>query len=58
MNLEDDLIQYQQKLLRLQDPNLNENNLEEINKIKTWIDLINHVIQSYKEGLNILRALQ
>ena len=57
-NLEDDVIHYQQKLLRLEDPNLDEDNLEEISQIKMRIDLINHVIQSYKEGLNTLRALQ
>jgi len=57
-NLEEDLVSYHQKLLRLQNPNLDENNLEEINLIKMRIDLINHVIQSYKEGLNTLRALQ
>lgn len=58
MNLEDDLVQYQQKLLRLQNPNIDEDNLEKIDKVKTRIDLINHVIQSYKQGLNTLRALQ
>ena len=57
-NLEDDLVHYQQKLLRLEDPNLDEGNLEEIDQLKMRIDLINHVIQSYKEGLNTLRALQ
>lgn len=57
-NLEEDLIHYHQKLLRLEDPNLDETNLEEIDLIKMRIDLINHVIQSYKEGLNILRAIQ
>ena len=58
MNLDDDLIQYQQKLLRLQDPNLDEDNLEEIDKVEMRIELINHVIQSYKQGLNTLRSLQ
>ena len=58
MNLGDDLVHYQQKLLRLQDPNLDENNLEKISQMEMRIDLINHVIQSYKEGLNTLRALQ
>ena len=57
-NLGDDLIHYHQKLLRLEDPNLNEDNLEKIDQLKMRIDLINHVIQSYKEGLNTLRALQ
>ncbi len=57
MNLESDLIQYQQKLLRLQDPNIDEDNLEEIEKIKIRIELMNHVIQSYKQGLNIFRSL-
>jgi hypothetical protein len=56
-NLEDDLVHYHQKLLRLEDPNLDEDNLGEIDQLKIWIDLINHVIQSYKEGLNTLRAL-
>ena len=56
-NLEDDLIHYHQKLLRLEDPNLDEDNLEKIAQLKIRIDLINHVIQSYKEGLNTLRAL-
>jgi len=58
MNLEDDLVHYQQKLLKLQNPNLGEDNSERINQIKMQIDLINHVIQSYKEGLNTLRSLQ
>ena len=58
MNLEDDLVQYHQKLLRLQDPNLDEDTLEEIDKVKMRIDLINHVIKSYKEGLNMFRSLQ
>jgi len=58
INLEEDLVHYHQKLLRLQNPNIDENNLEEINQLKMRIDLINHVIQSYKEGLNTLRALQ
>lgn len=58
MNLEKDLIHYQQKLLRLQNPDLDEDNVEKISQIKIRIDLVNHVIQSYKEGLNTLRALQ
>ena len=57
-NLGDDLVHYHQKLLRLEDPNLDEDNLDEIDRLKMRIDLINHVIQSYKEGLNTLRALQ
>ena len=57
-DLGEDLVHYHQKLLRLQNPNLDETNLEEIDQIKMRIDLINHVIQSYKEGLNTLRALQ
>ena len=57
-NLEEDLIHYHQKLLRLQNPNLDESNLEEIDQLKIRIVLINHVIQSYKEGLNTLRSLQ
>lgn len=57
-NLEDDLVHYQQKLLRLQNPNLDEDNLEKIIKIKMRIELVDNVIQSYKEGLNTLRALQ
>ena len=57
-NLGDDLIHYQQKLLRLEDPNLDEDNLEEIDKLKKRIELVDHVIQSYKEGLNTLRALK
>ena len=58
MNLEDDLVSYHQRLLKLQDPNRGEDNLEEIDKVKTRIDLINHVIQSYKQGLNTLSSLQ
>lgn len=58
MNLEKDLVHYQQKLLRLQNPDLDEDNVEKISQIKIRIDLVNHVIQSYKEGLNTLRALQ
>ncbi|MCH9657980.1 hypothetical protein K0U27_04670 [archaeon] len=57
-NLEDDLINYHQRLLRLQDPNLDEGNLEEIDKVKTRIDLINHVVESYKQSLNTLSSLQ
>ena len=53
-NLEDDLIHYQQKLLRLEDPNIDEDNLEKIVQLKMRIDLINHVIQSYKEGLEYI----
>ena len=58
MNLEDDLISYHQRLLKLQDPNIDEDNLEEIDKVKIRINLINHAIQSYKQGLNILSSLQ
>ena len=57
-NLEEDLVSYHQKLLRLEDPNLDENNLEEINQLKMRIELVGHVIQSYKEGLNTFRALE
>ncbi len=57
-NLEDDLIHYHQKLLRLEDLNLDEDNLDEIDRLKMRIELVEHVIQSYKEGLNILRVLQ
>ena len=57
-NLADDLIHYQQKLLRLEDPNLDEDNLEEIDQLKKRIELVDHVIESYKEGLNTLRALK
>ena len=58
MDLQEDLIHYQQKLLRLQDSNLDEDNLEKIIQIEIRIDLISQIIQSYKEGLNTLRALQ
>ena len=57
-NLEDDLIHYQQKLLRLEDPNLDGNNLKEIDQLKKQIELVGHVIQSYKQGLNTLMALK
>ena len=57
-NLEADLVHNQQKLLRLQDPNLDEDNLEEIEKIKTQNKWINIAIQSYEKGLNTLRSLQ
>ena len=57
-NLEADLVHNQQKLLRLQDPNLDENNLDEIEKIKTQNKWINIAIQSYEKGLNTLRSLQ
>ena len=56
-NLEDDLVHFQQKLLRLEDPNLDENNSKEIDQLKMRIELVGHVIQSYKDGLNIFRAL-
>ena len=57
-NLEADLVHNQQKLLRLQDPNLDEDNLEEIEKIKKQNKWIRIAIQSYENGLNTLRALQ
>ena len=57
-NLEADLIHNQQKLLRLQDPNLDEDHLEEIEKIKTQNKWISIAIQSYEKGLNTLRSLQ
>ena len=58
MNLEDDLISYHQRLLKLQDPNFGEDNLEEIDKVKIRINLIKQVIQSYKQGLITLSSLQ
>ena len=58
MNLEKDLVHNQQKLMKLQDPNLDDNNLEKIDKVKTQMKWINIAIQSYKDGLNILRSLQ
>jgi len=58
MDLQDDLVHYQQKLLRLQDSNLDEGNSEKIIQIEIRMDLISQIIQSYKEGLNTLRALQ
>ena len=57
-NLEDDLVHYHQKLLRLEDSNLDEDNSEEIDQLKMRIKLLDHVIQSYKEGLNTFRALE
>ena len=57
-NLEDDLVHYQQKLLRLEDPNLDEDNSKEIDQLKIRIELVGQVIQSYKEGLNTFRALE
>ena len=57
-DLEKDLIYNQQKLQKLQDPNLNDDNLEEIEMVKIQIEWINIAIQSYKEGLNTLRSLQ
>ena len=58
MNLEDELVRNQQKLMRLQDPNLNGDSSEEINTVKMQIEWISDVIQSCKDGLNTLRALQ
>lgn len=58
MNLEEDLVHNQQKLMRLQDPNLDGDNSEEIDRVKTQIKWIGIAIQSYKEGLDILRSLQ
>ena len=58
MNLEEDLVHNQQKLMRLQDPNLGGDNQEKIDRVKTQIKWINIAIQSYKEGLDILRSLQ
>ena len=57
-NLEDDLVAYHQKLLRMEDPNLDGDNSKEIDQLKMRIDLIDYVIQSYKKGLNTLRAMQ
>ncbi len=57
-NLEEDLVHYHQKLLRLQDLNINEDNSEEIDKIKERITIIDHVIQSYKQGLSTLTSLK
>lgn len=57
-NLEEDLVHNQQKLLRLQNPNLDEDNLEEIEKIKIQNKWINIAIQSYENGLNTFRSLQ
>lgn len=58
MNLEEDLVHNQQKLMRLQDPNLDGDNTEKIDRVKTQIKWITIAIQSYKEGLDILRSLQ
>ena len=58
MNLEKDLVHNQQKLMKLQDPNLDDDDLEKIDRLKTQTKWINISIQSYKEGLNILRSLQ
>ena len=57
-NLEEDLVHYHQKLLRLEDPNIDEDNSEEINEIKERIAIINHVIQSYKQGLKTFSSLK
>ena len=57
MNLENDLVYNQQKLLKLQESNLEEDNSEEINRLEIQNNWINIAIQSYKEGLNILRSL-
>ena len=48
MNLEYDLVSYHQRLLRLQDPNLGEDNLEEIAKVK-MPDLNCYDIEAAKE---------
>ena len=58
MNLEEDLVHNQQKLMRLQEPNIDGDNTEEIDRVKTQIKWINIAIQSYNEGLNTLRSLQ
>ena len=58
MNLEEDLVHNQQKLMKLEDPHLEGDNLEKIDRVKTQIKWLNIAIQSYKEGLNILRSLQ
>lgn len=58
MNLEEDLVHYEQKLLRLENPNIDEDNSEEISKIKERMEVINHVIQSHKQGLKTLSSLK
>ena len=56
MNLEDDLVHNQQKLMKLQNPNLDDGNQEKTDRVQIkWIKITN---QSYKEGLDILRSLQ
>ena len=57
-NLEDDLVHYHQKLVRLEDSNLDEDNSEEIDQLKIRIKLSDHMIQSYKEVLNTFRTLE
>ena len=57
-NLEEDLVHYHQKLLRLENPNIDKDNSKEINKIKERIEIINHVIQSYKQGLKTFSSLK
>ena len=58
MNLGDEKVKLQQKLMRLQDPNLDGDNVKEIEKIKKQIDWHNDVIESCKEGVKTLRSLQ
>lgn len=57
-NLEDDLVHYHQKLVRLEDSNLDEDNSEEVDQLKIRIKLSDHMIQSYKEVLNTFRTLE
>ena len=57
-NLEEDLIHLQQKLLRLENPDLDEDNVDEINQLKTRMELVVDVIQSYDEGLRTLRTMR
>lgn len=58
MNLEDDTVRLQQKLMRLQDPNLNGSSLEEIGEVQKQINWNSEVIESCKDGVKTLRSLQ
>lgn len=56
MNLEKDLVYLEQKLLRLENPEIDEENSEKIIQVKTRIELIEDVIESYRQGLSTLTA--
>ncbi len=58
MNLEKDLVYLEQKLLRLENPEIDEDNSEKTIQVKKRMKLIEYVIESYRQGLSTLTALK